>query len=393
MNNNRQNPIVKLFPDIMPFRKLASRIKIKQTLKYALSDDAVKKGENGYLNAVLDSCENRWPSEYKKINQQISETFHNIPVYQDYSIDRLNHIRSDMLFCNFGYGFTPNEYFVYRLENKSPELRKEFISSRLRMTYRCKMNNLLHAGLFGDKSKTYNYFKPYFHRDAIAIERKNDFSVFSAFIKKHPVFVKKEVFEAQGRSVELIDINNCGMTERELFEKLIRIGKHICEEKLVQTPELSAFNESSVNTVRAITFNTKHGVQVPYCTIRTGRPGSFVDNGGAGGIQAAVDFETGKIYTDAFDELGGVYQTHPASGMIFKGYQFTEWGQFKKIITELANIVPDIRFIGWDMAHTKDGWTVVEGNENCYVIAKQMIIDKGMRNIFEELMADMDLYI
>ena len=55
--------------------------------------------------------------------------------------------------------------------------------------------------------------------------------------------------------------------------------------------------------------------------------------------------------------------------------------------------MPHIKFIGWDLAHTKDGWVIVEGNENCYVIAQQMIMDQGMRDIFEKIMKDMDLII
>ena len=189
-----------------------------------------------------------------------------------------------------------------------------------------------------------------------------------------------------------MDSQSCGMTVEMLFQSIVNSGRHILEERLIQTTELSAFNESSVNTIRAITFNTKHGIRVPYCTIRTGKPGAFVDNGGAGGIQACIDFQTGRIITDGFDESGNEYVSHPSSGTVFKGYQLPDWKQLQSLLTNIALKVPLIRFIGWDLAHTKDGWTIVEGNENCYIIAQQMIRDKGMKREFEKLMDDMDLF-
>ena len=65
----------------------------------------------------------------------------------------------------------------------------------------------------------------------------------------------------------------------------------------------------------------------------------------------------------------------------------------QSLVKETASKMPLIKFIGWDLAHTKDGWVIVEGNENCYVIAQQMIMDQGMRDIFEKIMKDMDLII
>ena len=91
--------------------------------------------------------------------------------------------------------------------------------------------------------------------------------------------------------------------------------------------------------------------------------------------------------------MGGNYISHPASGTVFKGYVLPDWNQLKELIFTAAAKVPQLRFIGWDLAHTQDGWVIVEGNENCYIIALQQIRDKGMRPIFEDLMMDMDLYV
>lgn len=392
-DDNKQNAIIGMLPDWMIFRKLASKTKIRLAYKTAIPDAEVHSGENSSdeKHRIVERCKKDWSSSAMRIDSMINEIFQTVPYYSDSRLD-LKKIREDMFWAYFAYGFTPNEYFAFGLENKPENLRRTFISSRLRMKYRCQMNNILQAHIFNDKTETYIFFKDQYQRDAIAIEKQTDFPEFHNFIQRHPVFVKKQVYQAQGNSVALIDMNKSNITEKELFESFIKNGKHILEEKIIQTPEMSAFNESSVNTVRAITFNTKHGLKVPYCIIRTGRQGTFVDNSGAGGVQAEIDFDTGTVISDGFDELGGKYLTHPSSGTVFKGYKLPDWNQLKELIFASAKKVPQIRFIGWDLAHTKNGWVIVEGNENCYIIALQQIRDEGMRSIFENLMDDMDLY-
>ena len=383
-NENKQNRIVKFFPNWSVFRRVASKTKIKTTYKFALSESDVLRGEksNEEKHKILEECKAKWPDATSRIDNEIDNIFQTISFYKNENIN-LDKTRVDMLFKYFAYGFQPNEYFAFRLDNKTSDQVRQFISGRLRMKYRCQMNNILQAYIFNDKAETYKKFKEYYHREVVAIEKVDDFSKFQEFVNKHQVFVKKQVYLAQGESVELVDMSKIKATEKEYFESLIQKGKHILEEKISQTADMAQFNESSVNTIRAITFNTKHGVKVPYCMIRTGRPGAFVDNSGAGGIQAEIDFETGVVVSDGFDELGGNYIEHPASGIRFKGYKLSDWEQLKELIFSAAEKVPQVKFIGWDLAHTKDGWVIVEGNENCYIIALQQIRDTGMRSVLK----------
>jgi hypothetical protein len=387
------NELLFCLPDIRFIRKMAAKMRIAVSNKTVLPEKIIAQAEEGSdgKHMAVEYCFHTWPREIKGVNESIGHMLKQIPEYR--MRQDIQKVREDMIFCYFAYGFTPVEYFAFRLENKPRKERESFISDRVRIIYRCRMNNMIKADIFKDKIKTYKKYEKYYRREAIAISKEKDFSAFKDFVKRHPVFVKKEVFEAQGVSVELVDLTAGKISEKELFKSLIQKGKHILEEKIEQASELSAFNVSSVNTVRAVTFHTKHGIVVPYCTLRTGRPGSFVDNGGAGGIQACIDYETGNITTDGFDELGGAYVRHPSSGVGFRGYRMPEWDMLKGLVTEAALQDDATKFIGWDLAYTKEGWIIVEGNDCCQVIAKQMIEGRGMRDEFERIMADMDLVV
>lgn len=72
------------------------------------------------------------------------------------------------------------------------------------------------------------------------------------------------------------------MQRDEYFYKILKFSKVLLEERIIQDQEFSSFNDSSVNTVRVCTFNTKDGIVPAYGFFRTGRNGSFVDNAATG---------------------------------------------------------------------------------------------------------------
>lgn len=307
----------------------------------------------------------------------------------DSSVDK-EKLLEDMVFCRLAYGFSVDEYIAFSLQDKKQSVRASYVSDLVRIRYHCRMNDLADASLFNDKYKAYVFFKEYYGREAILIGKSSDYDKFQGFIKKHPTIVKKPLFDSLGRSVELISINDCGQTEEKIFNDLISKGKHIIEEKIEQSSELARFNTSSVNTVRVVTFQTREGVEVPYCILRMGRKGSFVDNGGAGGIIACVDYASGKVITDGYDEVGGVYKNHPDSNETVKNTQLPDWNQLCILCENAAKKTDTVKFIGWDLAHTSYGWIIVEGNAGCQLIGQQTITG-GILEKIQSIEERMDL--
>jgi len=125
--------------------------------------------------------------------------------------------------------------------------------------------------------------------------------------------------------------------------------------------------------------------------MRFGRNGSIVDNAGAGGIFAGIDTKTGVINTDGYDRLYDVYKTHPDSGTAFRGLQLPEWESMLSIVKEASSRLPNIHYVGWDMAYSKNGWLIIEGNGMSQIIAPQFIYQKGIKKEILGYMSDMDL--
>jgi hypothetical protein len=71
--------------------------------------------------------------------------------------------------------------------------------------------------------------------------------------------------------------------------------------------------------------------------------------------------------------------------MKYKGYQIPKWNEAINTAKALANILPNHKYIGWDLALTDNGWIMIEGNWGTFDYV-QMATQKGYRAEFTRLM-------
>ena len=382
--------IVAYCPPIWIFHKIFSLRMIRVTCRYIIPRKFIERAESDL--SEKERVVNKYSKKHKKYANSFDKTVERfmklaVPYRERMDDERL---RTDIRFCRYAYGFLPEEYLMYNLEKKTEYQRREYISDFDRLKFTFKLNPYLSADMLDDKYETYLKFMPYYKREAIEISSPEHYNNFKEFVMKHPVFVKKMALQSLGISVALIDIAECGKTETECFYEMIKNGKHILEERVIQSEPLEALNQSSVNTVRCVTFNTKKGIAIPNGFIKTGRNGMFVDNGGQGGILIGVDFSNGKLSTDGFTEYGESFEKHPDTGIQFKGYQLPDFPRMLEICKEMSMMIPSIKYVSWDMAHTDSGWVVIEGNFQGYYIGQQSTWKRGLKREIEDLLSKME---
>ena len=139
-------------------------------------------------------------------------------------------------------------------------------------------------------------------------------------------------------------------------------GRFIVQEGLSQHEELSIIYPNAVNTYRIITECKNGDARILYCVIRLGSGGRQIDNASAGGIFVRVNLETGELYdtAQAFDQ--STCTAHPDSGFVFKGTLMKTWQVVRPFTLAAARKFREIRFLGWDIAVTKNGPAVIEFN-------------------------------
>ncbi len=394
MNPSTTEKISHMCPNIKLAKKLIARMYVRKSKKRLISENETKCGENNETEKkrIVD----KYVANGKKL---LSDTIrmadqildHNSDLYAN-DTEREN-IRTDMIFNRLAYGFYPDEYVCFGLANQTPEEKREWISD---LDFRIavhRMNNIKDRDLFDNKTNAWTHFSKYYKRDHVCIKTKSDYEQFQAFITKHPVFVKKEVLQCRGNGVELIDIRTIGVNPKEYFLQLIHRCEHVLEEPIEQDESMMKINPSSVNTVRMITFLTHSGIVGAWTFLRCGQSGSFVDNGAAGGIMIGINNNTGVLETDGFDEDNHLYRQHPDTGLVFRGYQLPEWDQLVSICKEIAESVPQLPYLAFDMSYTPKGWCVVEINVRGQMSGRQIVYHKGGKKELETIMSNMDLIL
>ena len=282
-------------------------------------------------------------------------------------------------------GFVPEEYVSYHFWEKTVPQRLEFVSDRLRK----KVGNLLNSeegmDILNNKYLAYQILEPLYGRKIRQMNADGGYPAFAEAFRESAVLVKKNNFQSLGKEVERIEVT--GNTDlRALYERIALNGQYFILEDLIRPhPELERLNPDSVNTVRVVTFLDREGPVVLDSFLRTGRRGSFVDNGGAGGIFVHVDPATGATDSHGIDERGFVYGSHPDHAYRFYGIRLPLWEEALKTAKAAALTIPGARYVGWDLVCTEDDrWIVVEGNAMTMYIGQQATLDVGKRKALLE---------
>ena len=377
-------------PENRRIRKSLTDLRIRLFERHLMPDRWVEPAENDAIRKrrAVARRENRHPRAAAGLKRQIGLLCGRNPDVRAV-LQADPDCLTDLKFHGYAYGFLPFEYICYGFRSKTREERKSFVSDLERNIIIYRMNDIRAISLFADKGNAYELLKEFYGRECLAVEGKTDYQAFRAFAEKHPVLVKKPAVSEKGRAVERMDLSSGPGPDRRAFERLIRDGKQILEEPIVQSREMAAFNASSVNTVRCATILTRQGPEILFCGLTAGRAGSFVNNGGAGGILAGIDPETGILNTGGVDEYCFRYEAHPDSGVPFAGYRIPDWNGMLRTCREASLLAgrAGCRYAGWDMAHTENrGWVIVEGNGGGQLIGAQIASRYGIRETVESLL-------
>ena len=295
-------------------------------------------------------------------------------------------ITLDMEVMYMIFGFTATEYVMFHFWEKDMEERLTFLSNERKGEILRALNTLAAKETLDSKYDAYLALKELYGRDVERLDHDHGYEVFRDFALAHPVFVKKDNYDAMGRGTMLID-STAGRPLKDIYEDIAETGDlFILEELIKPAAVIQALNPDSVNTVRIVTYNDKGKITAEDSFMKVGRKGSFVDNGGAGGIVAHVDPKTGTFDSPGADEKGYRYVTHPDHGYVFAGIQLPAWDEALALAKKAATAIDGASYVGWDLTYTSEGkWIIVEGNGATQFIGQQGTVDRGNKARLMEL--------
>jgi len=73
--------------------------------------------------------------------------------------------------------------------------------------------------------------------------------------------------------------------------------------------------------------------------------------------------EDGKIDSNVIDDYGNIYDKHPYTQKKFSEVQIADVSKAFELCKKAALEVPEVRYVGWDIAFSNNGPVILEGNE------------------------------
>lgn len=265
----------------------------------------------------------------------------------------------DTGYCVFRYGFALSDYLNYKLYNKKGKERKKYVSTRTENKFYETVSPSAYKKRYTIKPDFLADFKEYTKRD-FCVPQDGKYQEFLDFLDKHEVFMSKPYDGLGGADVKkeyTKDITD----KKEYFENAIK-NRIFLEELVVQHPEMNKLCDKSVNTMRIMTFNDNGKSRIIWMGLRVGNGINSIDNFHAQGMAVNIDINTGELVGNAIDKDLNEYSEHPLTHVKFNGFQIPCFAEAKQMVLEASLRSDKILVVGWDVAISKDGPVIIEGN-------------------------------
>lgn len=178
--------------------------------------------------------------------------------------------------------------------------------------------------------------------------------------------------------------------------KVDALNEYIVTAYVYQHEYASNICDTSLNTIRFLCAwdEDKKEFFLARCFHRFGCNGNVVDNVGSGnGCLVFVDPETGICKTNGAININGTgdrfidHVVHPDHNIPLAGLQIPNFQEVKSKVLEIANTMSFLRWVGFDVAITQDGFKIIETNSLSSLIDQECegyLQDKRLKKLFKK---------
>ena len=283
-----------------------------------------------------------------KVARKVAKKSHKLTIY----------ILIDMVICGFKYGAGYYDYQEFEFYNLKKDERKTYLTRTKNNLIIRTFNNKESFHKFDNKEEFNKLFKSFLKRDYLVIN-ENSYDEFIKFIDKHNPIIVKPLDGEGGKGVEKYEIDNeCNL--EALFNTLLVRKQYLIEECINQNDIINSLYSDSVNTLRLFTFYNGKDVVVLNSVFKIGN-GGVTDNFSSGSMYTFTD-DKGVVLCPAIDQDDNEYTIHPITNKLIVGFEIPFYKEACTMVKKAAKVVPDIKYVGWDVAITNKGPVIVEGN-------------------------------
>lgn len=265
----------------------------------------------------------------------------------------------DSIHCARKFGALSDDYISLEFYKKDDEERAKYVTQGNKRLFMRKFYDDEAREVLGHKDLFSKRYSPNYVTRAWIYTPEVSEDEIRSFIEKQGKVVVKPTTSTWGIGVSV-------KTTADIDSILddIRKGKHyMIEEVIVNHPDVARVNPDSVNTLRVETCLDSHGgFHLLNVLFMVGSTKTIVSNCHSGGMMCHVDIKTGCIDNAGFNPKGVWYEVHPVSGIRLRGYKLPYMDKLEEYIKGVCQVMPNARYVGWDVVITPLGFELIEGN-------------------------------
>ncbi len=267
-------------------------------------------------------------------------------------------VAADMLWQAAAHNVGFQDYADYDFAILSPAERATYMTHPVSNQLSQRYDAPEHRHLFHDKVAFDHAFDVFLRREWLVADTDNADRV-REFVERHGTVVIKEPYGVAGTGVHRY--HAADVADWDAFHRgLLQRGELLLEEVIVQHPDLAAVCPGTVNTTRVTAFFDGTRTHILAAAQKFGR-GAVSDQMTYGGFYTMLD-DTGHAVGAGYDSHDNVHEFHPESGVRIADFQLPHYDEVVAFIDEVARVVPDVRYVGWDIVVSPTGPVLVEGN-------------------------------
>lgn len=261
----------------------------------------------------------------------------------------------DIIYCGLKYQAGYLDYQTFEMYKLNSKQRKTILTRGINNHFVKTYNDPNYMHYFINKNEFNKKFDKFLKREWLVLDGNNE-EEFNKFIKNKKEIIAKPLNGTHGDGVIKIK------PDKKTYKKLMKEKLFLVEEVVEQIDEMKKLNPNSVNTIRIITLNENDKCTIIVASLRIGNK-NIIDNFNGGGMVVPINMKTHTIEFPAVDRNGRVYHKHPVTKTSIVGFKIPQFDEVEKLVLEASKMIPQVAYIGWDVALSINGPCLIEGNE------------------------------
>lgn len=269
------------------------------------------------------------------------------------------YIRLD-IFKNFlqrGIGYT--DYFRGDYIHLTKEEKKTFVTTKSFYQLISYLNDEKYEIILHDKLLFNAFYHEYLGRNYLNLKTCS-YEEFENFVQDRQVIFAKTCVGEGGHGVSRVIIDS-NTNIKKLYQDLIQKKQFLIEEAIIQCDAVNEINPNAVNCFRVVTLYKDGEVTILNNAFRINQDQSEII-GCTNDLYFSLN-EEGIIDSNVIDDYGNIYKEHPLTKKKFSEVKIPNVKEAFELCKRAALKLPQVRYIGWDIAFTNQGPILIEGNE------------------------------